>query len=248
MVLNLTKESLLLDFYMSTMIGTFGIVSNIFNIIVSSRSKIQEITTMGFFNVSLSCVNIFAIVFVYYLMIFPQSIGKSDLMSTSIYACLLIPFFARVLVLVSYWLNVLISYDRICIFDAHYRTHFINNRKHLRLLLLVIFFVACLVTVPNLLFHLEYQTQFDSSLNSTHTITICTSSNLIQTLRDASAAVFLIVLPIFLQTTLNIILIKRLFKHRKNRDPTLKKEKTFSFTILVFNIVFLSVNYPISFV
>ena len=153
MVIDLTNETHSLEFYMCTVIGSFGILSNILNLIVSSRSKIQEITTIGFFNVSLSCINIIALTFLSYLYFFSQSIGKPELMSTSIYACLLVPFFGRVFAATSSWLNILISYDRICIFNVNYSTHFINNRKHLRIILMAMFLVACVVSVFNLLFY-----------------------------------------------------------------------------------------------
>ena len=74
MVLDLTNETRSLELYMCTVIGTFGIVSNLLNIIVSSRSKIQEITTIGFFYVYLSCINIAFFVFAVFLLFFPQSL------------------------------------------------------------------------------------------------------------------------------------------------------------------------------
>ena len=244
MVLDLTNETLWLEFYMCLVIGNFGIVSNILNIIVSIRPKIQEIITMGFFNVSLSCVNILVIVFVSYLLFFAQSIGKDELISTSIYACLFIPYFTRIFAAMSAWLNILITYDRICIFKVNYDEHFINNRKHLKLILFGIFFAACLVFVPNLFFHLESQTQFDLKRNLTQTITICTSSSLIQLVRDASGSFIRVVLPIILQTTLNFILITKLIQFRRNFDPSLKKEKRFAFTIVIFNIVYILGEIP----
>jgi hypothetical protein len=244
MVLDLTNETRSLEFYMCLVIGNFGIVSNILNIIVSIRSKIQEIITMGFFNVSLSCVNIILIVFVSYLLFFAQSIGKDELVSTSIYACLFIPYFTRIFAAMSAWLNILITYDRLCIFKVNYDEHFINNRKHLKLILFGIFFAACLVFVPNLFFHLESQTKFDSNRNTTQIITICTSSSLIQLLRDASGSFIRVVLPILLQTSLNTILIAKLIRFRSNFDPTLIKEKRFAFTIIIFNIVYILGEIP----
>ena len=244
MVLDLTNETHSLEFYMCIVIGNFGIVSNILNIIVSIRPKIQEIKTMGFFNVSLSCANILLIIFISYLLFFAQSIGKDELIRTSILACLIIPFLTRVFALMSAWLNILISYDRICAFKVDYENNFLNNRKHLRIMFVCLFFIACVLSAPNLFFHLEPQIQYDSNRNLTQTITICTSSNLIQLLRDASGSFIRVVLPILLQTTLNVILIIKLIQFRRNFDPSLKKEKRFAFTIIIFNIVYISGEIP----
>ena len=244
MVLDLANETRLLEFYVCTVIGSFGIVSNLFNIIVSSRSKIQEITTIGFFFVYLSCINIAFFVFAVFLFFFPQSIGKDELVTTSIYACLFIPYFTRVFAVISGWLNVFISYDRICIFKVNYDEHFLNNRKNLKIIGFVMFVVACVLCMPNLLFHLETQTQYDSSTNMTQITTICTASNSIQSLRDASAALIRIIIPNILQIVLNVILIMRLFQFRRNHDPTLKKEKRFAFTIVILNTIYLLGEIP----
>ena len=143
MSLNFTNETLSLQFYMCVVIANFGILTNLFNIIVSSRSKIQEIVVMGFYNMYMSSLNILALLVFSYLYMFPQSIGRADLTSTSIYACLAIPFFSIVFSTMTSWLNVLVSYDCICAFKLNYDRHFLHNRNNLRKILFLIFLISC---------------------------------------------------------------------------------------------------------
>ncbi len=245
MSLNLTNETLSLEFYMCVIICNFGILTNVFNIIVSSRSKIQEIVVMGFYNIWMSCFNILTLVFFSYLYLFSQSIGRKDLISTSMYACLAIPFFARVFGTMASWLNVLVSYDCICAFKVTYNRHFLHKRNNLRKILFLIFSITCFAQMFNLFFYLEIQTQYDSTKNFTQTITVCTAPRIIQTLRDICAASARIILPMFFQTLLNCMLIFKLFELRKHHYTTLKKEKRVAFTVIIFNIIYILGEIPV---
>jgi hypothetical protein len=245
MSLNLTNETLSLQFYMCVVIANFGILTNLFNIIVSSRSKIQEIVVMGFYNINMSSLNILGYLVLSYLYMFSQSIGRADLTSTSIYACLAIPFFSRVISTMTSWLNVLVSYDCICAFKVTYNRHFLHKRNNLRKILFLIFLISCLTQVFNLFFYLETQTQYDSTKNATQTITVCTAPRIIQSLRDVCAALARIILPIIFQTLLNCMLIFKLFELRKHHYTTLKKEKRLAFTVIIFNIIYVLGEIPL---
>ena len=193
----------------------------------------------------MSSLNILALLVFSYLYMFPQSIGRADLTSTSIYACLAIPFFSIVFSTMTSWLNVLVSYDCICAFKLNYDRHFLHNRNNLRKILLLIFLISCLTQVFNLFFYLEIQTQYDSTKNATQTLSVCTAPRIIQSLRDACAALVRIILPIIFQTLFNCILIVKLFELRKKRDHTLKKEKRLAFTVIIFNIIYIIGKVPL---
>jgi len=197
------------------------------------------------YNMYMSSLNILALLVFSYLYMFPQSIGRADLTSTSIYACLAIPFFSIVFSTMTSWLNVLVSYDCICAFKLNYDRHFLHNRNNLRKILLLIFLISCLTQVFNLFFYLEIQTQYDSTKNATQTLSVCTAPRIIQSLRDACAALVRIILPIIFQTLFNCILIVKLFELRKKRDHTLKKEKRLAFTVIIFNIIYIIGKVPL---
>jgi len=230
---------------MSVLIANFGILTNVFNIIVSSRSKIQEIVVLGFYNICMSCLNILTLVVTSYLYLFSQSIGREELISTSIYACLAIPFFARVFSTMASWVNVLVSYDCICAFKVTYNRHFLHKRNNLIKILFLIFLISCFAQMFNLFFYLEIQTQYDSTKNVTQTITVCTAPKIIQSLRDVCAALARIILPIIFQTLFNGILIFKLFELRKHHYTTLKKEKRVAFTVIIFNIIYILGEVPL---
>ena len=248
-ILDLTQASLDLEFYACVVAANFGILSNILNIIVSMREKIQEIHLMGLYYTFMSIFNILSIVCTLYLSVFSQTIGNAPLYSTSIYACLFIPYFTRVFNAMTPWLNVIISYDRIQAFNINYRKAFLYKKRNVKLMILFFVVLACGVNAANLFFHLETQTQVNPITNQTTTVHFCVASNLVTLIRDVIPILTRIVLPLLTQTVLNIILIKKMINYRKNvnlglDDSRLRKERRFTFTVVVMNVVFVIGEIP----
>jgi hypothetical protein len=230
--LDLTRETHLLNFYMTVIVGNFGIVFNGVNIVVSLRKAIQKIKVMGHFNVCISCSNILLLTFITYLLLFPPSIGYPDLASSSIFGCMFLQYFLRVFATISNWLYVLLTYDRINLFSDNYENSFLNRKRNVRLVIGLVSFVIFVLHGANLFFYPE--TRIINSKN----VTICSSSNTIMMIRDYMGLLIRIVLPLVLQTVFNVMLIKKLFKFRTHLHSSLKQEKRFAFTVVISNVVF----------
>jgi hypothetical protein len=230
--LDLTQETYLLEFYMTVLIGNFGILFNGLNVLVSLRKAIQKIRAMCYFNVCISCSNILLLIFITYLLIFPQSIGNEDLTSSSIFGCMFIQYFVRVFATISNWLYVLLTYDRINLFSDNYENSFLNRKRNLKLVIGGVSLTIFVLHGGNLLFYPEIQI-----INSKN-VTVCSSSNTIMMIRDYIGLLIRIVLPLLFQTVFNVILIKKLFKFRIHLNSSLKQEKRFAFTVMISNVIF----------
>ncbi len=76
---NFTNESLAIEFYGSIFIGSFGVLTNTLNLIVSSREKVRT-TNAGFYSTFISIFSLLAIVF-NFLDFFPESIGQQKFLN-----------------------------------------------------------------------------------------------------------------------------------------------------------------------
>ena len=93
-IYNFTNSTHTVEFYGSLGVCIFGTITNLANLQVSSRKEMR-LTTMGFYNILISMFNLLIIYF-NLTMFFPQSIGRTQVINTSTWACILIPYLFRV--------------------------------------------------------------------------------------------------------------------------------------------------------
>ena len=101
---NFTSISLAIEFYGSIFIGSFGVLTNTLNLIVSSREKVRK-TNAGFYSTFISIFSLLAIV-VKFLDYFPESIGQHKLLLIFLQTCVLNQYFTSVF----YWYFLLKLY------------------------------------------------------------------------------------------------------------------------------------------
>ena len=250
-ILNLTKETRLLEFCMCIILANFGFVANMFNIFISLRKNVQKMGFVGLYYVCMSIFNILSFVCMPYLFFFSQSIGGNDLLLTSNYFCMLLPYMFRVFNSIPAWLNVIITYDRIQAFKTNYKQAFLYKKRNLKLVIFGIVLLACSINSANFFFRLETQTHVDPKTNQTSITTTCTASTLVQLMRDSFPLVYRVILPLILEIVLNTMLIIKLlefgkdFAERTRNDHDLKKAKRFAFTVVILNIVFILGEIPV---
>jgi hypothetical protein len=233
---NLTREA---NFYGIIFVTGTGIISNILNIRVSMRKELQK-TSMGFYNIFLSVINMFILI-LYASIFFPPTIGLNDLTLTYKFACILMPYLVFVFLQVNGWILVMISYERVKALSykipRSIRVRQTIYKKKVSLKILGIFIVTCILNSPGFFFGIATQTHFDTVSNTTNVITVCTSSPLIVQIRDLARSMLRIVIPLILQVILSIILIRKLL-HVKNILTTsisLKREYRYALTIVFLN-------------
>ena len=243
--MDLTKETNSLVFYSVVIICPIGIITNLMNIKVSRSEEIQK-TSMSFFNIRLSIFNILVIVFVGFIISFPPSIGEQMVTLNSELACKLIPYFSRIICQMSSWLLVIASFDRMFMLMSYKNKNNVRDPQEIKdttklsRIVVSLFFLFCLINIPNLLFTLETQTVVDSITNSTTQTLLCTSSKNIVLIRDVIAKTSYGILPFILQIIISACLIYRLFKlDSVIHTVPINRERKYTFTIIVFNIIFI---------
>lgn len=228
-----------LEYYFCLIVSNTGILANIVNIVVCSRKNMNK-NTMGFYNILMSIFNILTLILLGYLTIFPQSIGQTYLVYRSYYTCILIPYFNRIVSQMSAWLNVMLTFDRMLCVSYLNRFRFIQNKRILSLIVLIMFLIIAVLNISNLFY--TFETNADINMN------ICKATALIALIRDTIGVSMRIIIPLILEVVMNTILIYKLIKAKKQVHITrpINKEYKFAFTVIVLNIIFIITVLPVA--
>ena len=245
--IDLTYITHTFEFYSIIIVCGIGFVTNFMNIQVNLRPNIQKKSTMGFYNICLSISSSFALIFIGFLLLFPQSLGTNLLVSSDI-VCRIVPYFAFAFTELNAWLNVMVSIDRVVLMSYEnpvaYNTKFHRLRERRTLFLIVASLITfiLIINVPGLFFYLSPRTTLQDPLtNLTKIIDAeCTANQVVRLVRDSIFVIFRTLLPLFIQILLSCILVYKLLKLKINvRTLSLKKEYVFTMTIVVFNLIFI---------
>jgi hypothetical protein len=245
--IDLTQESYYLEFYMCILIANFGFITNILNILVCLRKEIRKMP-MGFYNINISLNNIMILIVSCYLYFFSQSIGKKEIINMSMYTCLFLPFFSKLFVTISLFLDMMLTFDRLVCFSVNYRTHFINNRKKCTQIVVVMYVIGSAINTTCFTGYLENQSKLDSTTNQTVDNFICSYSDLIEFIQDSIFSLISIIAPLIIQIVMSCMIIYKLYKMTNQPNVhTLdqKKEKRFAFTVVVLNILSIIGHIPL---
>ena len=231
----LTRLQNEISFYSCWIILIIGLISNTLNIIICMRKRIQR-EAIGFYSPLMSIFNVTSLVYGFFT--FYKSTRMYYLESTL--NCTLFFYLGRITYQMSSWLYVMCSLDRmICI--TYPRKYKLFKKRHiLTLTVLGLFMTICLLNIPNLF----YQVIDNTSKNETK---LCTpSSPFVILIRDTIALLMRTALPIVLEFFINISLIYKLIKSRRNLNlkRSLRRDYKFAFTIVMLNVMFLITNVP----
>ena len=231
---NFTNLTVTLGFYSIIAVSAFGILTNLLNIQVSFRKEMRK-TAMGFYNIIISTINCI------YLCVV---LINGNYLSTSQYACVLIPYFIRVMYQMSSWLNVMVLFDRMILISYNKRRmHEVDkvefNLRKVSLLVLGLLAILCLINVPNLLFRLQTQTYYNSVTNTTVVYLPCTSDSIIVLIRDILSSISRVFLPLIIGTIINGVLITKLLRYTPTTDVVSQdRELKFAKTIIILNVIY----------
>ena len=245
-ILNLSMIANKFSYYSCLTIVNLGLLSNILNIIVCFRKNIRK-KTMGFYNVAMSTFDIINFV-LGYMVNFPPSIGHQNFYLISDISCSLLSYIIRICVQMSSWLNVMVSFDRIICILYPSRFKFIENKNKLSLIMLSLFFIICIINVPNAFFSVIVQVTLNPLTNQTlATSMACSSTKRITLARDIIAQLMRTLIPVILEAILNTLLVYKIVKEKKslNISRSLAKEYKFAFTIVMLNFTFLFTQTPL---
>jgi hypothetical protein len=243
---NLQKITNLFVYYSFLTLSNLSFLSNILNILVCSRMKIRK-NTFSLYNTFMSLFNMLSLVFSY-LIYFPSSIGRQDLLLKSTLNCLLITYFNKICVQMCSWLNVSLSIDRtICVaFPNRFLFH--KRKRNIILMCSSLFLVICLVNVENFLGNITIRTYLASAENRTLSFLYCISLSPVGPVSDIISQVMRTVLPVLLEFLLNAILIYKLWRSRSRNvqvKRSLYRDYKFAFLIVILNFLFLITQTPL---
>jgi hypothetical protein len=229
---NFTDVSLTVGYYSIVIICFVGYLTNVLNILVSMRQEMRK-TAMGFYNTIISSFNIVYLV----LALFQGSL------TSSVYACVLIPYFTRIIYQISTWSNVLVLFDRMILISKKMKSLKSNddifNMKKVSIIILALFAIVCVINLPNLFFYLQSQTLFNPLTNSTIVYVSCTSSANMMLIRDTMTIISRVALPLVSEVVINTILIRNLFKLNKiTTTVSHNREYRFAKTIIILNVIY----------
>lgn len=233
-IYNFTNITVTLGFYSMIAVSAFGILTNLLNIQVSVRKEMRK-TAMGFYNIIISTINCI------YLSL---ALINGNYLTTSQYACILIPYFLRVMYQMSSWLNVMILFDRMILITHNKRRinevdNFEFNLRKVSLVVFGLLAMLCFINVPNLLFHLQTQTFYNSVANTTIVYLSCTSDSKIILIRDILSSVSRVFLPLIIGTIINGILISKLLRYKPTTGIVSQdRELKFARTIIILNVIY----------
>ena len=237
-----------LSYYTCLLYSSIAFVSNIINIIICLRKKLQK-SIVGLYNVIISIFNILSIT-VITLIIFPTTVGEKSLITSTYYGCILISYILQIVVQMSSWLNLMSLLDRmICIvYPNHEFSKFFKNKTKIALIILAIFAFICVMNVGFLRLEIiDEGPNYNSSSNETNAIfKMCASYDDTLLTSDIISHIMRTLLPVVLEFILNTILITKLIRSRKNLNVqrSLYRDYKFAFTIVILNVTFLVTQTP----
>lgn len=180
---------------------------------------------------------------VIFAIYYTQSTGK-DVLLTSIYACTILSFLARLLAQHSSWIYVILVSERlVCVmYPVEYKI-FRYKKVIIAVVVSIVFLFLCGLDSPNLLLYLA-ATKTNSSANQT---LVCTGDALVIRIRDAVVIAFRMVIPFILTILLNIVLVFKLVKIKnqiRSKDSYMLREYRFAFSIIALNVLFILTLLP----
>ena len=228
-------------YYSTVIILPFGLFFNTLSIVIFLRPRFKK-TTNGFNNIIINTINnlLLMVIFAIY---YTQSTGK-DVLLTSIYACTILSFLARLLAQHSSWIYVILVSERlVCVmYPVEYKI-FKYKKVIIAVVVSIVFLFLCGLDSPNLLLYLA-ATKTNGSANQT---LVCTGDALVIRIRDAVVIAFRMVIPFILTILLNIVLVFKLVKIKnqiRSKDSYMLREYRFAFSIIALNVLFILTLLP----
>lgn len=236
------------NFYASLFILFPGLICNILTFFMYyTRKKFWHRTSMGLYYSTSSVISTF-VVCVAILDFFPDSMNQ-DLKTMTKALCHLIWLARNQAIYTSCYFSILITLDRTVTIMYSNRVRFFTRTKNLIILtILIVLFVAVLVT-PNWWRYLSVR--LDSSNQTIVQCVLDTIPNDIFLIESILARI----LPSICNVTMNIIIIRKFFKSKRNltvwsetmRNPSgglTSKDYWFAYTLIAQNFTFFVLTFP----
>lgn len=219
-------------FYINITMIPIGLILNLASLLVFTRLKFMNLR-LGIFYQVITISDIGSIIFCFAIF-FGKSIDKNVLLYSN-FNCKIINYTFRVCLQMSSCTNVLLTLDRFLIIKYPYeRFEIIYNKKKLRFVVFILFCFICFINAPNLWMYLIDMPGVNTKDK------ICYASPILISIRDMIGIIFRNILPLVAILILNSILIRALFqlKQKVCNRRSMKKEASFTFSIIIMNLFY----------
>ena len=232
-------------FYWTLVVLNTGFLTNICVVIVFFRKKFKN-NPMAAHNRFIALTGNISII-LQYVSVFPQAYGL-NLKATSTFACIFISYMSRVFTQMISWLHVMMSLDRMISVLSPALHLRVKSTRFARITAAIIFISLCALNSINFCFKVTTTTT-NSSASSNATLAKCVSSPKITEIRDMFHIIMRTFLPLSFMLVANSVLIVSLFKQKRNLnlDRSMRKEISFSVSVLVQNLLFIVFTVPQAF-
>lgn len=247
---NISKK---LNVYFSGIIVPIGLLLNFVTILIFIRHRLNTKTNMGLFYVSLGVYDSIALLNSILFIQFLPSLGV-DLPALSHFGCHFFSIYRRTAIQTPSWMLVIITLDRFRSVCYPTRFKFMEQRKFILKVVILLFFVIFLINIDHGWFFLVtrqtnrvfFNPVLNISVNSTVKKKICTSSPLLLSITDIKMVFMRSYIPFAIMLLLNLKLSRTflLSKKKIKANEYQKKDYSFTTTVLIMNTVFFLLYLP----
>lgn len=247
---NISKQ---LNIYFSGIIVPIGLVLNLITIFIFIRHRLNTKTNMGIFYASLGVYDSLALLNSTLFIQFLPSLDIS-LPAMSHFACHFFSIYRRTAIQTPSWMLVIITFDRFRSVCYPTKLRFMEKREFILKVIISLFFVIFLINIDHGWFYLTIRKTntavFDPlnniTINSTLKKQICTASPLLLSITDIKMVFMRSYIPFLFMLILNLKLSRTFLRSKKKikANDYLKKDYSFTTTVLIMNLVFFFLYFP----
>lgn len=238
--IQVTQKQIDIAFFCVSILGGIGFILNLIGMVVFSRKRFKK-CTMGSYNIAIAIVNnIIITVIIWNYVPFYFNINP---LTTCLATCILINYLQHCFTVVSSWLDMFITIDRMLGITFPKKFENTKKRKNIYLLTFFVCFISILIHTPFLKYKLvSSSTKLNNTNNTQSKSILCQTDNDNLLTINVITIIFRIMIPFLVMIISNIILINNLKKVKRERYS--QKEASFTHSVVALNILFFATHLP----
>jgi hypothetical protein len=227
-----------LNYYFFSIAIPVGTFFNTLAILVFSRPRLNR-TNVGFVSRCLACGNIATLLFM--VLVNSDLFFSFDFNTCSDASCAFITYTRKVVRELSPAIETLFTVDRFINVVHPGTRHFLQRNRNIALTILLIIASLMLFNISNVFYFVERRNS-SAPLAST-----CSSNMPVFLTSDITRKLLMFFIPVGVMLTLNCLMVRKLKESRlRSHGTNRKKECDFNRTLMLLNIIFVLLNFPVS--
>lgn len=222
--------------------SSIGIPGNLISLIIFCRLVFTNKTNMGFLYACQTSVDLFLLMANLFLIRSTPLIFASNLTNLTDSTCKLITFLKRFCNHASSWMTVIITFDRFIFVIYKTRFRWLQRKRALICLILLVFAFITVLDTPNLLFYLS------ANRNITfETYRRCVGNTDATVSADLIGVIMRTYAPFLVMMIFNALMIQKIMKSSRaslKQNVNSRKEYFFTVAVMAFDVYFFILNAP----